>query len=63
MFKIKRTNTRRKWDNIYLFKVNNIDTRIRCKICTNLSMKTKNGVNDVILMYLSLTVNIFHTFF
>ena len=27
--------------NIYLFKVNNIDTRIRCEICSKLTMKTK----------------------
>ena len=25
--------------NIYLFKVNNIDTRIRCEICSELTMK------------------------
>ena len=40
--------------NIYLFKVNNINSTKRCEIC---------DVNDVFLVFLLLTLNIFYTHF
>ena len=42
---------------IYLFKVTNKNTSKRCQICS------KFKVIDVFLLFLSLTLNIFHTFF
>ena len=42
--------------NIYLFKVNNRKARKRCEICPKLT----NDVNDVVLVFLLLTLNIFH---
>ena len=40
--------------NSYLFKVNYRNTRKSCEIC---------DVSDVVLVFLLLTLNIFHTFF
>ena len=45
--------------NIYLFEVNNRNTRKRCETCSKL---TKNDVIDVILVFLLLTLIIFQTF-
>ena len=42
--------------SIYLLKVNNRNTRIRCGICPKLTIKT-------LLLTLLLTLNIFHTLF
>ena len=41
--------------NIYLFKVNNRNTRKRCEICSNLTIKTPVDVIDVVLVFLLLT--------
>ena len=49
--------------NIYLFKINNRNTRKRCGICLKLTIKHQNDVNDVILVFLSIILGIFHTFF
>ena len=49
--------------NIYLFKINNRNTTKRCKIYLKLIIKTTNNVNDVVLVSLLLTLNIFQTFF
>ena len=46
--------------NIYVFKVNKINTR-KCEICLKLTIKTH--VPEVVLVSLLLTINIFHTFF
>ena len=46
--------------NIYLFKVNNRNTRKRCKI---FKVNNKNTKTTVVLVFLLLTLNIFHTFF
>ena len=43
--------------NSYLFKVNNRNTRKRCEKCSKL-IKTPD-VNDVVLLFLLLTLNIF----
>ena len=43
---------------IYLFKFNNGTTKERCEICSKITK-----VNDVVLVFLLLTLNIFHTFF
>ena len=43
---------------IYLFQVNEI-----CKICSKLTIKHQGDVIDIVLMFLWLTLNIFHTFF
>ena len=43
--------------NIYLFKLNNRNTRKKWKICSKLT------VTNVFLVLLSLTLNLFHTFF
>ena len=49
--------------NIYLFKVNNRSVRQRCEICFTLTIKTPEHVSDVVLVFLLLTLNIFHTYF
>ena len=49
--------------NIYLFKICNRNTRIRFEVCSKLAVKTQNGVIHVVLVFLLLTLNIFHTFF
>ena len=49
--------------NIYLFKVNNRKTRKRCEICSKLTMKIPERRPDVVLVFLLLILNIFHTFF
>ena len=52
--------------NNYMFKVNNKNTRSRCEICSKLTIKTperrhENDVNGFVLVFLLLTLNIFHT--
>ena len=51
--------------NTSLFKVNNRNTRKRCEICSKLIIETRIEYNrtDVVLEFLSLTLNLFHTFF
>ena len=49
--------------NIYLFKVNNRNTREWYEIFSNLTIKHQNDVNDIILMFLLSALNIFRTFF
>ena len=44
--------------NIYLFKANNRNTRKRCEICSKLTIKTSEQ-----LVFLLLTLNVFHTCF
>ena len=46
---------------IYLFKVNNRNTRTRCEICSKLTIKTPERRQW--LASLLLTLNIFHTLF
>ena len=48
--------------NIYVFKVNNKNTRKRCDVCSKLTIKHQNDVNDVFLVFLLLTLDIFNTF-
>ena len=43
---------------IYLFKVNNRNTRTRCKICSKLTLKIPERRQSLLL-----TLNIFHTLF
>ena len=48
---------------IYVLKVNK-NTRTRCEICSKLTIKTPERQNDAIgavLVFLLLTLNIFHT--
>ena len=47
---------------IYLFKVNNRNTRKKCEICSNLQQRHQNDVMKDILVSLLLTLNILHTF-
>ena len=42
---------------IYLFKVNNRNTNEGCEICSKL-IKHQDDVNDVVLVFLLLTLNI-----
>ena len=49
--------------DIYLFKINNGNTRKRCEIRLKWTIMTPNNVNGVVLMSLLLTLNIFYTFF
>ena len=49
--------------SIYLFKVNNRNTRKRCEMCSKLTRKTLEYVSDIVVMFLLLTLYIFHTFF
>ena len=44
---------------IYLFKVNNENTRANSEICSKLTKRDQNNVNKVILVSLLLTSNIF----
>ena len=46
---------------IYLLKVSNINTRIRCEICSK--FRHQNDANSVVLVSLLLTLNTFHTLF
>ena len=48
---------------IYLLKTNNKNIKIRCEICSKLTIRHKNNANGVILVSLLLTMNIFHTRF
>ena len=48
--------------NIYLFKVNNRNTKKDEKML-KLTIKHQNDVNDVVLVFLLLNLNIFHTLF
>ena len=49
----------------YMFKVNNINSRISCKICSKLTKKTpeQRHWSGVVLVSLLLTLNTFHTLF
>ena len=47
--------------NIYLFKVNQRNTSKRCETCSKLTIKTPER-RHVTLVFLLLTLNIFHTF-
>ena len=49
--------------SIYLLKVNNRNTTKRCETCSKLTQKRQNDVNDIVLVFLLLTLNIFDTFF
>ena len=49
--------------NIYLLEFNNKNTRKRCEICSKVTIKTPKHVIDVALVFLLLTLNIFHAFF
>ena len=48
--------------NIYLFKVNNSNTRERCELCSKLTIKTPERRRHR-LLFLLLTLNIFYTLF
>ena len=48
--------------NIYLFKVNNRHFRKRCETCSKLTIKTPEWRQWRLMMFLLLTLNIFHTF-
>ena len=51
--------------NIYMFKVSNRNTGKNWEICSKLTIKIperQNDVNDVVLVFLLLTLNIFHFF-
>ena len=45
--------------NISLLKFYNKNTRKRCELCSNLTKKYQSDVNGVVLVFLSLTLNIF----
>ena len=52
----------------YMFRVNKWSNIKTCKICSKFTIKTPQwyywlDVSDVVLLYLLLTLNIFHTFF
>ena len=49
--------------NICLFKVNNRITRKRSEMCSKIKKKHQNDLNDVVLLFLLVTLNIFHNFF
>ena len=53
-----------KWNysaGIYLFKVDNENTRTVCEIYTKLTIRLQNEVIDIVLVFLLLTLNRFHT--
>ena len=48
----------------YLLKVKNRNTKTRCEICSELTIKTlERDANGVILGFVLLTLNIFQTLF
>ena len=47
--------------NIYMFKVNNKSRGV--KYVQSKQWKHQNNVSDLVLVFLVLTLNIFHTFF
>ena len=60
---LSQLKIRLKAANIYLFKVNNRSTRKRFEIYLKLTIKTPERRHDVVPVFLSLTLNIFHTSF
>ena len=49
---------------IYMFKVNNRNTRTRCEICLKLTIKTpERRPPGIVLVSLLLALHIFHTLF
>ena len=48
--------------DIYLFKVNSENTKAMYEIYLKLTIKTKNDINDVVVVFLLLTLNKFRTF-
>ena len=48
---------------IYLLKVNIKNTRKRCEICSMSTIKQQNDGIVLVLVFLLLILNIFHTFF
>ena len=48
---------------IYLLKVHNRNTRTWCELCSKLTIKTPERLNEVILVSLLLTSKIFYTLF
>ena len=46
---------------IYLLKIKNRNATKRCEICSKLTIMTPNDANDVALVSLLSTLNIFHT--
>ena len=49
--------------NISLFRVNNKSNRKRREICSKITIKVPERLNDVFLVFLLLTLSIFRTFF
>ena len=47
----------------YMFKVNNRNTRTRCKICSKSTVKNPERRHWRVLVSLMLTLNMFHTLF
>ena len=45
--------------NMHLFRVNNKNTKKRCELCSKLTIK---NVNHVVVVFLLLTLNVFHIF-
>ena len=48
---------------IELLKNNNGNIRKMCEICSKSTIKNQNVVNDDVMVFLLLTLNIFHNFF
>ena len=62
-FTFSKSTIRTNPANIHLFQVNNRNTKKRCEICSQLTIKYQNDVIDVVLVFLYLTLNIFLTLF
>ena len=45
-----------------MIKINNRNTRKRCKICLKITIKIPQRCNDVVLVFLLLTLNTFDIF-
>ena len=50
------------WSKVYLFKVNNRNTRVRCKMCSKLTKKYQDNVIDIALVSLLLDLNVLTPF-
>ena len=53
----RKCENRRFRVGIYLFKVNNRNTRSRCEICSKLTIKTPEHTSHLVLVFLLLTLS------
>ena len=60
---VKNTPQRYQPTGIYLVIVNNGKTRTMCQICSKWKKRHQNEIYDIVLVFLLLTLNMFHLLF